>query len=222
MENLKPAIKMSGGVRVHRRQGAPKPSAAVGEPIGIGGLLTEKTTRINQKIARMPEVNFIKLRDVIAHGVATFGDRLVRDLWCDREMYREFRADKTAWLMRKLFCPSDNVRIKMAENIGPFILRAFKLRGQQLILSFVDSIDSILVERPVDMAPETSVDAGRFSKALEFFGLGSADKRISFATIRQAYDKMLETNASRDQVNEEFMYLRDNYQAYLTSHGLSA
>jgi hypothetical protein len=211
MENLKPAKKMSGGIRIpHKQRTAETPNTP------LQTLRQTKTATINGKIARMPEISFIKLREVISHGIKTFSERLVRDVWCNREVYRQFREDKTAWLMRTLFRPSDELRIMVKDDLYNYLMRTYKERGIQLIMSFLDSIDSCLVERKAN-EPETSAvfNGTRFREALEYFGLEG--ERISFATIRKAYTER-EGDAA---ANEHYMYLRDNYTAYLQSIGVS-
>lgn len=211
MENLKPAKKISGGVRITQKQ---RTTETPTTPLHT--LIQNKATNINGKIARMPEISFIKLREVISHGIRTFSERLVRDVWCDRDVYRQFREDKTAWLMKTLFRPSDELRIMVKDDLYTYLMRIYKQRGIQLIMSFLDSIDSCLVERKAT-EPETSVvfNTSRFREALDYFGIEG--ERISFATIRKAYiEREGDANA-----NEHYMYLRDNYTAYLQSIGVS-
>jgi hypothetical protein len=243
IKQLTSARKIAGGVRIPQRttkksgnieniEKNDKNNNKSNNENNVSNIILEKIKIVNQKIMRMPDIEFLKLRDIFTKYIETLSEKLIRDSWENRNIYKIYRQDKNVWLFSYLFKNSSGTsRFELKDDIIDSLRTIFNTGGQRIILSFIDSIDAILVNpESFKKRDDTEVfDLVRFKNSLTYFGF-NADEKITFTKIKSAYNELLDNlpidnnnndnqnqnqNDNKTLINEHYVFLRDNYETYL-------
>jgi len=230
LKQLGTVRKMAGGVRIHQKSNKSGLIASLinkknNESSNYSNLIIDKIKKVNEKISRMPEMEFMKLRDIFTKYIQTLSEKLVRDVWENRSVYKIYRSDKNVWLTSFLFKNNGTTQFDLKDDISDGLREFFTMEGQRVMLSFIDSIDAVLVnpESFKKQDPTETFDMNKFKSSLSFFGL-NPDEKVTFTRIKSAYNELLnnlendEDGSNRTLINEHYVFLRDNYETYLIAY----
>jgi len=206
---LKP-IKMTAGMRLNRskyRSFTHEPDTFKIKPI---------IDEINNKVNR---TSISKLFSFINDMTGVVAENLSKIHFKNKDDYKEFRDDKKLFIMKKIFITKDDI-IMLNTDCYKWINSYMQPEGIRILNGFITNINNNLTEKKKDKPADIDkFDNLLYSSKLSSFGFDPSDK-ISYKQIREAYElrKTLisEKGDAMDELNDNFVYLRDNYDQYLS------
>lgn len=207
--DLKP-IKMIAGMRINRskyRSSSHEPDTFKIKPI---------IDEINNKVNR---TSISKLFSFINDMTGVVSENLSKIHFKNKDDYKLFRDDKKLFIMKKIFITKDD-NILLNSDCYKWINSNMQPDGIRILNGFITNINNNLTEKKKDKPSDIEkFDNLLYSTKLSSFGFNSTEK-ISYKQIREAYElrKTLisEKGDAMDELNDNFVYLRDNYDQYLS------
>jgi hypothetical protein len=212
--DLKP-ITMTAGMRLNKRGKHRIPTEP--DTYKIVPIIEE----INQKVNR---TSISKLFTFVSDMSNVVGANMNKVHFKSKDEFKEFREDRKMFIMKKIFTTKDDV-VMVNPDCYKWINSSLTPEGIRIMIGFIHNINNNLIDKKRDGATEEPLekfDINNFKNKLKYFGLFSEDKpneKISYKQIREEFEirrnLISEKGTAMDELNDNFVYLRDNYESYL-------
>tara|TARA_B110000208_G_C11799476_1_gene441228 strand:+ start:1182 stop:1802 length:621 start_codon:yes stop_codon:yes gene_type:complete len=178
---------------------------------------------VNNSILKLNDSEFIKFRDYLTKILDNIGKEFRRPFYKNRKEFHKLKENHVAYIYKIFFKPIDNCKIIMNKDNYKFINSTFNEDGMKVVYSLINTVDKILAANtynPVDI--RTLYNKETFGDALGFLEIDTTNKKVLFSEIKKKYEQKKEFAGGnmdlKEQLNTNFILLRNQYEEYLKSN----